>query len=98
MVEREYVLERHHKLLLLQAARAWDRCEQARLRIAKDGCYVANRFGELRAHPGVAVERDSRLAFARLVRELCLDIEPPGASENRRVPRINSRGPLKLSC
>jgi phage terminase small subunit len=68
-----YALESHQYRLLTLAAEAWDRAQEARERIAKDGAYLEDRFGQLRAHPGVAVERDARLAFARLVRELALD-------------------------
>lgn len=63
--------------LLQGAAESWDRAQEARQRIAADGAYLADRFGQLRAHPGVAVERDARTLFARLLRELSLDIEPP---------------------
>ncbi len=73
--EADYSLEPHHKLLLVAAAEAWDRMTEAREALDHDGSYIAGRFG-LRAHPAVAVEKDSRIAFARLVRELDLDGEP----------------------
>lgn len=75
-VSAEYQLEAHHERLLTLAAEAWDRAQEAREELSRAGTYFANRFGEPRAHPAVAVERDSRTAFARLIRELDLDGEP----------------------
>lgn len=83
-VASDYKLESHHVRLLTLAAEAWDRSQEARERLAADGTYIEDRFGQLRPHPAVAVERDSRLAFARLVRELCLDDDGPDAP---RPPR-----------
>jgi phage terminase small subunit len=80
-VARDFDFEPHHFRLLTSAGEAWDRCQEARERLAKDGAYVEDRFGQLKAHPAVAVERDSRIAFARLLRELALDVDAPG--ENR---------------
>jgi hypothetical protein len=58
-------------LRLLQAAcESWDRKEQARAVIDKLGTSYVDRFGAPRLRPEVAVERDSRLAFVRIVREL----------------------------
>jgi phage terminase small subunit len=84
----DYDLQAHHLRLLTLAGEAWDRAAEARERIAADGAYAEDRFGQLRAHPAIAVERDARLAFARLIRELALDDEePPGP----RPPRVSGR-------
>jgi P27 family predicted phage terminase small subunit len=84
-VSQEYDLEEHHLRLLTLAAEAYDRCEQARQILAEAGPVYQDRFGQPRAHPMLAVERDSRLAFARLLREMCLDLEPiPEARKPRR--------------
>ena len=72
---RNYELGPHHVKLLTLACEAWDRAVQARQRIEADGAFFENRFGEPRVHPAVAVERDCRIGFARLVRELGLSDE-----------------------
>ena len=91
-VATTYHLEPHHLRLLQLAAESWDRCEQARKLIAQEGLTVPSGG---RAHPAIAIERDSSLAFARLIRELDLDAEPPASwrngppalHSNRRTPR-----------
>src|SRR5438270_2582360 len=80
-----YELESHQYRLLTLAAEAWDRAQEARERISVDGAYLEDRFGQLRAHPAVAVERDARLAFARLVRELAL------GGDDSSIPEIPGR-------
>jgi P27 family predicted phage terminase small subunit len=87
-VQRDYVLEPHHQKLLTLAAESWDRCTQAREAIAKDGLTVSTKDGGVKAHPAVGIERDSRLAFARLIRELDLDVDTP--VETRRPPALRS--------
>lgn len=73
----EYDLESHHVRLLTKACEAWDRSEDAREALAKLGMTYEDRFGAPRARPEIAIERDSRLAFARLVRELGIDVAEP---------------------
>ncbi len=68
----EYQLNRDELHLLLMACEAMDRCIQARKRIAKQGLTYNDRFGQPKSRPEVAIERDSRLAFARLVKQLGL--------------------------
>ena len=67
------------------AAEAWDRCQQARMVIGREGLVLVSSG---RAHPAVTIERDSRLAFARLIRELDLDAEPPASWS--RPPALHS--------
>ena len=78
-------LEEHHVRLLTLAAEAWDRGQQAREQILLDGLTTGTKAGGLRAHPSLRVETDCRLAFARLIRELDLDLEAPPAA-SRPVP------------
>src|SRR5215208_5043502 len=75
-VVAEYDLDPHHERLLTLAAEAYDRAQEARETVAAEGAYFEDRFGQPKAHPAIAVERDARIGFARLLRELDLDGEP----------------------
>jgi len=89
-VVADYELEPHHLRLLSLAAGAWDRAEQARKALEMaDSLTFLDRFGQPHARPELAVERDSRTSFARLLRELCLDVEPPRAPG--RPPGLGGR-------
>jgi hypothetical protein len=78
-VNRDFVLEPHHLRILRLACESWDRGQQAREALEAAGSLVyEDRFHAPHARPEIAIERDSRLAFARLVRELGLDVEAPG--------------------
>ena len=75
-VLEEFELDAHHVRLLTLACEAFDRCTQARELLAKNGLVYVAANGDPRTRPEVAIERDSRLAFARLLRELGLDTAP----------------------
>lgn len=87
-VVRDYALESHHLKLLQATAESWDRMQQAREEIDRDGLTVKTADGGLKAHPAIAIERDARIAFARLLRDLDLDTEPPAAPS--RPPALKS--------
>ena len=92
VVVAEYALLPHHLRLLQLAGESWDRGAAARKVLARKGLTFDDRFGAPRPRPEIAIERDSRTAFARLVRELDLDTEapiephrPPSLRRNRRI-------------
>ena len=71
-------MESHHIALLTLACEAHDRATTTRELIDKEGIVTTDRFGQRITHPAVAVERDSRAAYARLVKQLDLDLVPAG--------------------
>src|SRR6266542_3766868 len=73
--------------LLRLACEALDRADEARRAIEHDGAYIADRYGNPRPHPAIAVERDSRLAAARLMRQLGLLDQPDNRLPSPRLPR-----------
>ena len=75
-VTRDHRLEPHHIRLLTLAAEAWDRTQEARQALDDHGLIFTDRHGGVKPRPEVAIERDNRIAFARLLRELDLDGEP----------------------
>ncbi|MCK1657125.1 P27 family phage terminase small subunit [Bradyrhizobium sp. 151] len=91
-VVSEYQLEPHHLRLLQAACEAWDRLQQSRELLLRDGLVVEGREGGMRPHPAVAIERDCRIGFSRLVRELDLDVEPPASSPRRPPALVSNRG------
>lgn len=88
----DYALESQHVRLLTLAAEAWDRTQQAREALAEHGLTFTDRFDQPRARPEVAIERDNRIAFARLIRELALDVTEP---EEARPPMIAGNSQLR---
>jgi len=90
-VVKSYELEPHHLRLLQLAGESWDRCEEAREALAANGTTFVDRFDCPHARPEVAIERDSKISFARLIRELDLDIAPPSPSARSPGLRSNRR-------
>jgi phage terminase small subunit len=90
-VVQSYELEEHHLRLLTLAGESWDRCVSAREVIDSEGLTFLDRFGCPHARPEIAIERDTKIAFARLVRELDLDIEAPVSPGRPPLLRSNRR-------
>jgi phage terminase small subunit len=70
---KEFDLAPHQLRTLQVVAEAWDRKEEARKVLAREGLSYVDAKGMHRARPEVAVERDSRAAYLRAMRELALD-------------------------
>lgn len=86
LVEDYGLDEEPHALEVLRLAlEAVDRAEEARSLLAREGLTVTDRFGQVKAHPMCAVERDSAIRAARMFRELSLDGDVPS---DARVPRV----------
>jgi P27 family predicted phage terminase small subunit len=79
-ITRDYDLEAHHLIILTKACECLDRAEQARKEVAQDGLTVKDRYGSVKPHPCCKIEIDSKNTARLLLRELGLDLEPPGGS------------------
>lgn len=62
--------------ILRTALESFDRAAEARRQIDNEGLTVLDRWGQKKAHPLLAVERDNRAAFLAGLKALNLDIEP----------------------
>ena len=84
----EYSIDDVAGLRILRVAlEAFDRAQSARVTIDADGMTVKDKFGQVKPHPLLPVERDSRAAFLAGLKHLNLDLEPlksrPGRPEGR---------------
>jgi P27 family predicted phage terminase small subunit len=76
LIMRSYVLEPHHEKLLRLLCEAYDRSQQARRILDKEGLVVSHEKLGPRPHPAISIERDSAARVARLTRELNLSVAP----------------------
>jgi len=85
-VSKRNNFESHDFKLLEMSGETWDTWQKAREELeANGGLTFKDRFGQIRPHPALGVLRDSKIVFARLLRELGLDYEEP---EDPRPPRL----------
>jgi phage terminase small subunit len=90
-VLQEFELEEHHVKLLTLAAESWDRATLAREAIAEHGLTYTDRFSSPRKRPEVSIAESATIAFARLTRELDLDVDPPATHSRPPALRSNRR-------
>ena len=84
-------MEAHHSRLLEMACDAWDRYHEARDILTQQGIVVVRGQQAVRAHPAIAIERDNRIIFAKLIAQLNLDSEPNEISPAVRSARRSNR-------
>ena len=88
----DYELSDHHLRLLEAACGAWDRMVEARTALNEHGLTYTDHNGAPKPRPETTIEKDSRIAFARLVRELDLDEAPPPQPRGRPPGLRSNRG------
>ena len=91
-ITSSFEMDGHHFSLLRLALEAWDRGQQAREIIAREGVTTVDRFGQTRPHPAVNIERDARLSYARLLREIGLDAAGTPEIARPVLLRVNQGG------
>jgi len=73
----EYLIEDVAGLRILRVAlESFDRAQAAREAIDAEGMTVTDKFGQIKPHPLLPIERDSRAAFLAGLKHLNLDWEP----------------------
>ncbi|ANO50843.1 P27 family phage terminase small subunit [Woeseia oceani] len=80
----EYAIDDDAGRLLLQTAlEAFDLMRTCQQSVREDGAKVKDRFGQFKAHPLLATERDARSQMLAALKQLNLDIEPLRDSRGR---------------
>jgi phage terminase small subunit len=77
-VNEQYVLTPDGAAVLRVAAENWDRAQQAREQVTREGLTV-----EGHRNPACDIERQAYSLFLRAMRQLGLDIVPPGGKLGR---------------
>ena len=73
----DYLIDDAAGQKILEAAlESYDRAKLARRTIDKDGMTFKDKFGQIKPHPLLPIERDSRAAFLAGMKALNLDLEP----------------------
>ena len=91
-VMADYALEPHHIRLLTLACEAFDSAQDAREILQREGKIFIDRFDQPKPRPAVGIQRDSAIGFARMLRELDLDIAAP--TDRARPPSLLSNRAL----
>ena len=83
-IAEEYGIDDDAGMLVLTVAfEAFDRMREAQGQITKDGTTIVDRFGQVKMHPLLPVERDARAQFLAGIKALNLDLEPLADSPGR---------------
>jgi len=91
-INADYDLEAHEFKLLRLACEALDRANQARRALRRHGLTFVDFRGKPVARPEVAIERDSRTAFARLMAQLNLPMDDDETTVQGRPIRDRRTG------
>jgi P27 family predicted phage terminase small subunit len=76
IVDEYQIVDDTGLIILTTAFEAFDRMRIAQEQIKLEGMTSIDRFGRMKAHPLLTVERDARAQFLAALKQLNLDIEP----------------------
>ncbi|MBL8798774.1 MAG: hypothetical protein JNM56_33080 [Planctomycetia bacterium] len=86
-IAEDYDLDAAALVILESACLSQDRESGASAQLVTDGTTTTDRFGQVKAHPAVLIERDSRAAKLRALKQLNLDMEPLNDKPGRPAGR-----------
>jgi len=78
--------------LLTIAGECQDRLRQAQAELEENGPVLTDRYGGLKPHPAIAIEKDSRNGLLATLKQLNLDIEPIRDRRGRPASGFGIRG------
>jgi hypothetical protein len=91
-VLKDYELEEHELVLLVQAVRAADSCDELQAIITTDGRVIDGQRGP-KMHPAVAELRQQQLVLARLLAALRVPLGEETLTRTKQgTPRLQRRG------
>jgi P27 family predicted phage terminase small subunit len=76
VVDEYQIVDDTGLIILTTAFEAFDRMRNAQDQIKLEGMTSVDRFGQVKAHPLLTVERDARAQFLAALKALNLDVEP----------------------
>ena len=79
------VNESHDFARLDLLAHTRDEIQECHKIIKSEGMFIEDRFGQKKEHPALKTERDLKVVFCRILRELNLDIE---TAKESRLPSL----------
>lgn len=71
------VIDPNQFALLRAACESFDRANEAREILAREGLTIRDRFQQLKAHPAASIERDARASMIQAFRALGFSPPPP---------------------
>lgn len=84
-VLRERQFDESHDFRRLDlACGCLDIIKECREKIDEEGLFILDRFQVLKEHPAIKVEREQKIVFCRIIRELNLDLP----AEDSRPPKL----------
>ncbi len=78
-ITTNFDLEGYDLKRLMVACETWDRLQEVKKVLQSDGPVIQDRWGQTKAHPLLASERDLNSTFLKAVKDMGLDISPPGS-------------------